>query len=65
MWRQNTSTGTLHSSPSPGSTTRLMADELFEAVRKMMAKGRQSLTIAEVENFRLFMPQDSEWRPAV
>ena len=44
---------------------RIEGDELFEAVREMMAKGRQSLTIAEVENFRLFMPQDIEWRPAV
>ena len=47
------------------SFTWKYGDELFEAVREMMAKGRQSLTIAEVENFRLFMPQDIEWRPAV
>lgn len=44
---------------------KIDGDELFEAVRKMMAKGRQSLTIAEVENFRLFLPHDIEWRPAV
>ena len=40
----------------------------FNFIEKMMAKGRQSLTIvtiAEVENFRLFMPHDIEWRPAV
>ena len=37
---------------------------LYETVSGMMASSRQSLTIAEVENFRLFMPQDIEWRSA-
>lgn len=37
---------------------------LYESVSGMMASSRQSLIIAEVENFRLFMSQDIEWRSA-
>lgn len=37
---------------------------LYEAVSELMATSRQSLTIAEFENFRFFMPQDIEWRSA-
>ena len=37
---------------------KLEGSALFETVRSMMAKCKLSLTISEVRNFRLFMPQD-------
>ena len=43
---------------------KLKGNALFTAVRSMMTKCKLSLTISEVENFRLFMPQDIEWRSA-
>ena len=44
---------------------KLEGNELFESVRELMASGKQSLTLSELESFRLFLPQDIEWRPAV